>query len=222
MTDVTCNEARELISARLDGETNAADHAAIDHHTAHCMNCHRYEQVAFDLRRALQLRAVEPATDDAPAVDLVGSLRTMSMLRTTLFVIGGTLVILNLSSIVSPGGTTGEHLSRHDGIFGTALGIAMLAVAAKPHRAIGLVPLTSAIAVLMSIAATTDLVNGKANLLSESIHVVEFAGLICLWVISGGPSRLPRHLETITRRMPAFSASAAGPTTTFDGPKGLS
>ena len=223
MTDVTCSLARESISARVDGELASEDATALDEHLSTCADCQAYEQDAFALRRALTMRAV--VAEDQPAqrpgadpvvADMVGSLRTVSILRTVLFVVGGTLVALNLSSIVAPDGTTAAHLSRHDGIFGTALGIGMLAVAAKPHRAIGLVPLTSAIAVLMTVAATADLLNGNANLLSEAIHAVEFAGLICLWVISGGPSRLPRHVEAISRHLP-FLIPARAPS--FDGPK---
>lgn len=220
MTDVTCSQARETISARIDGEIEAVDHAALDHHLQTCADCRAYEEDAFALRRALRMQVVTPETSDEPVVDMVGSLRTVSILRGVLFVVGGTLVLLNLSSIVSPEGTTAAHLSRHDGIFGTALGIGMLAVAAKPYRAIGLVPLTSAIAVLMAVAATADLMNGEANLLSEAVHVVEFVGLICLWVISGGPTRLPRHLETATRKLSVlFNSSTSA---TLDGPERLS
>ena len=223
MTDVTCNLARESISARVDGELASEDATALDEHLSTCADCQAYEQDAFALRRALTMRAVAdaqstqtPAIENPAVAAMVGSLRTVSILRTVLFVIGGTLVVLNLSSIIAPDGTTAAHLSRHDGIFGTALGIGMLAVAAKPHRAIGLVPLTSAIAVLMTVAATADLLNGNANLLSEAIHVVELAGLVCLWVISGGPSRLPQHVEAISRRLP-FLIPARTPS--FDGPK---
>ena len=203
MTDVTCEQSRELISARIDGELNSTDDVRLDSHLETCASCVAYQDDAFAFRRSLRMRAVEPApAATEPAVDLVGSMKAVSVLRWALFVIGGTLVVLNMSSIVSPDGGAAAHLSRHDGIFGTALGIGMLAVAAKPHRAIGMVPLTSTIAILMAVAAGADLINGQANVLSEAVHVVEFAGLICLWVISGGPSRLPRYAAMVSQRLP--------------------
>lgn len=210
MTDVTCDQARDLISARIDGELDPDDNPLVDAHTQTCASCTAYQDDAFALRRALRMRAVDPAaTDTEPAVDLVGSMTGVSVLRWALFVIGGTLVVLNMASIVSPDGGAAAHLNRHDGIFGTALGIGMLAVAAKPYRAIGLIPLTSTIAALMAIAAAADLLNGQANLLSEAVHVVEFGGLVCLWIISGGPSRLPKHLDAVTRHVPRRPSSSA-------------
>ncbi len=193
MTDLTCESGRELISAGIDGELHTEDERKLDAHLQGCTSCCAYQDDAFALRRALRLGVVdnhEAATTD---VDLVGSLRDVSILRYVLFVVGATLAILNASSIVSPGGSASAHLARHDGVFGTALGVAMVAVAAKPHRAIGLVPLTSTIILLMAIAATADLASGNTNPLGEAVHIIEFAGLMCLWLISGGPSRLPAH-----------------------------
>ena len=208
MTDVTCEKARDFISARIDGELDADSGAVLDAHSRTCSSCTAYEDGAFALRRSLRMRAVEPdSATTEPAVDLVGSMTGVSILRWALFVIGGTLVVLNFPSIVSPDAGTAAHLSRHDGVFGTALGIGMLAVAAKPHRAIGLVPLTSAIALLMAIAGVADLVNGQANLLAEAVHVVEFGGLLCLWVISGGPSRFRKHLNTATTHLPQLPSA---------------
>ncbi len=196
-----------MISARIDGELESTNDARLDTHTQGCPACASYQDDAFSLRRSLRMRAVEPKPETELVVDLVGSMKGLSILRIALFVIGGTLVALNVASILSPDGGAASHLSRHDGIFGTALGIGMLAVAGKPHRAIGLVPLTSTIAVLMAIAAAADLLNGQANLLSEAEHVVEFGGLVCLWAISGGPSRIPLHVKAVTRRLPARQSS---------------
>jgi len=209
---MTCEHSRELISARIDDEHSPADTTELDTHVGACASCTAYQNEAFALRRALRMRAVEPLSSSAragsePTVDVVGYLKTVSAMRWVLFVIGGTLVILNLVSIVSPDAGASAHLTRHNGIFGTALGIGMLAVAAKPHRAMGLLPLTSTIAVLMAVAAGADLVSGQVNLLSEAVHVVEFAGLICLWVISGGPSRLPKYVAHITVRLPQLPSA---------------
>lgn len=201
---MTCNFSRELISARIDGEIGQADEAHLDAHLQDCAACGVYQQDAFALRRSLRMRAVEPLSASTPdpgqQVGLVDSLRGVAALRGALFVIGATLVLLNVQAIVATDGTVTAHLNRHDGVFGTALGIGMLVVAARPQRAIGLVPLTSAIAVLMIIVATADLLTGNANLLAEAIHVVEFAGLLCLWFLSGGPTRFSRSIESLTNR----------------------
>ncbi len=203
VTDVTCHPFRELVSARIDGELGNNDEVQLDAHLGTCPSCLAFQDDSYALRRALRMQVVAPQQATPDPATFAGSLQSVSALQWALFVVGGTLVLLNAQAVFVSGGTTAAHLSRHDGVFGTALGIGMLAVAAKPHRAIGLVPLTSAIAVLMAIVATADLVSGDANLLAEAIHIVEFAGLICLWVISGGPSRLPKHLATVSHRLPS-------------------
>lgn len=199
VTDATCDHFRDLISARMDDELDEIGVNTLDSHVRSCASCSHYQDDAYALRRSLQMRAVAPVpADHTPSnaeINLVGSLRGVTMLRWALFVIGATLVVLNVGALVSVDSTASAHLNRHDAVFGTALGIGMLAVAAKPHRAIGLVPLTSAIAVLMGVVAVVDLVAGNANLLAESVHIVEFAGLVCLWVISGGPARFSQLVD---------------------------
>lgn len=207
VTVVTCELAHEYISAAVDGELDDVSEAELSNHLETCPECRDYQDDAFALRRALRMRMVveEPAASSRE-LDIAGSLEGVSLLRWLLFVVGGTLVILNLPAIVSTEGTTTAHLSRHDGVFGCALGVAMLAVAIKPHRAIGLVPLTSTLALLMGIAAIADLAAGNADPLGEAIHVVEFAGLVCLWVISGGPSRWSDRRERLGSALAARRA----------------
>lgn len=208
---MTCDHIRELISASVDGEGDAADMNAIEKHVKTCQPCRAFHDEAWTLRRDLRVRSVAAtrAPIDRPGRDLniIGPLRAVSALRVLLFVIGGTLLILNAQAILSSSSSTAAHVSRHDGVFGTALGFGMLAVAAKPHRAIGLVPLTSALAVLMAIVGTADLASGNATIVAEAIHVVEFGGLVCLWVISGGPARLQRRGQALGHRVAARRAS---------------
>ena len=197
---MTCDHYRELCSAQLDGELSADEAVELDHHLRTCAGCRAYrddlDAVQPDrelAHQAMRLHAAEElASIPEPAVTLAGSLRAVSALRWALFIIGGTLVILNVSNLVLDVDAVDRHLSRHDGVFGTALGIGMLSVAAKPQRAIGLVTLTSTIAVLMGIVAIADVLGGQRTMLAEAIHLLEFGGLVCLWVISGGVTRARR------------------------------
>lgn len=215
MNTVTCNQNRELISSAIDGELGTDDQLALDAHLASCASCTGYQAEAWKLHRTMRMRAVAPANESAAArtpapvkVAIAGDLQALMLMRWALFVIGGTLVVLNAQAVLGGGADAAAHLSRHDGVFGTALGIGMIAVAAKPHRAIGLVPLTSTIAVLMTIAAIADLASGEASMLAEAIHVVEFAGLLCLWVISGGPARMHGRFESLAHRFNTQGAAS--------------
>ena len=197
---MTCDNYRELLSAELDGELTAAELVDLEQHVAGCAGCsgYRAELAAAQPRRELAQQAMrlhaadELASIPEPKATLAGSLRAVSALRWALFIIGGTLVVLNVSNLIFDVDSVDRHLSRHDGVFGTALGIGMLSVAAKPQRAIGLVSLTSTIAVLMGIVAIADVIGGQRTMLAEAIHLLEFGGLICLWVISGGVTRARR------------------------------
>ena len=195
---VTCNHFRELVSARIDDEISDGDREWLDDHLAGCSGCATYQEQAWALRRSMRLSSVD-ADDSAPRIDLaqMPSIRTASALQWALFVIGGTLVALSARAVIIAEGSADSHLGRHNGVFGTALGVAMLAVALKPQRAIGLVPLTSTVAVLMAIVAAADLVAARATVMSEAIHVVQFGGLVCLWVISGGPTRMHRRRDAL-------------------------
>lgn len=196
---VTCNQFRELVSARIDDELLPAEDSELDAHLAHCSSCHAYQEDTFALRRSMRIAATPVEHPEPPKIKALPSIATASALQWALFVIGGTLVALNAQAVLFAESGAETHIGRHDGVFGTALGVAMLAVAIKPQRAIGLVPLTSAITVLMAAVALSDLIASRASVWTEALHLVEFGGLVCLWVISGGPSRLQRRTDLLHR-----------------------
>ena len=189
-----------MISERIDGELAETSNQRLDAHLDTCQACASYNDDAWSLRRALRVTPITEPSASTPT-ELVGSPGAASPLRWVLGVIGATLVILNAPAMFGASESLEPHITRHDAIFGIALGIGMLIVAARPHRAIGLVPLTSTIALLMIVSAIVDLASDQASMLGEAIHVVEFAGLACLWFISGGPSRLNDRVEAATQRL---------------------
>jgi anti-sigma factor RsiW len=67
---LSCAEAQEAISARLDGERLPCSELSLDAHKAACGPCARYGTEAVALGHRLGLRAAKPAPDDLVA-DLV-------------------------------------------------------------------------------------------------------------------------------------------------------
>lgn len=202
---MTCDQFRELISADLDGELGVDDTAALDDHLAECATCVAYQDQARSLRRSVRLDLAHQLGTLPPVdVTVAGRLTGVSALRYALFVIGGTLIALNVGNLLGTGGLE-DHVARHDGVFGAALGVGMISVAWRPHRAIGLVPVTSAVAMLMAMVAIRDLVGDNASMLAEAVHLIEFAGLACLWIISGGVARAQDRISTLlaTRGRPS-------------------
>ncbi|HJR44499.1 MAG TPA: zf-HC2 domain-containing protein [Actinomycetota bacterium] len=67
-SESVCSEFRADLSARLDGELDAARSIAVEEHLATCASCRRFEAAQHELRRTLRLVPAEPTPDVAPAV----------------------------------------------------------------------------------------------------------------------------------------------------------
>jgi len=59
-TSVACDVIRRELSARLDGETTALGHTALDSHLAMCEDCAEFLVQATDLSRRMVLRSSRP------------------------------------------------------------------------------------------------------------------------------------------------------------------
>jgi len=65
---MTCDECRELVSARLDGEPAGALAAAAEKHLSGCAACRGWARDAEVLGRRLRLRPADPVPDLSSAV----------------------------------------------------------------------------------------------------------------------------------------------------------
>jgi predicted anti-sigma-YlaC factor YlaD len=113
---------------------------------------------------------------------------TGQWVRYALGVVAASIVVLNLPLLL--GLTAADHDGRHLGTFGVALGVGLLWAAIRPERAIGLVPLSAALAAATMVGAAVDLGSGRTSAVTESSHVLELVGLGLLWYLSGGVGRL--------------------------------
>lgn len=192
-----------MISAGIDGELNAQQAALLDAHLKSCAECHAQQEMSWDLKRRFSFAAASSemqAQQTAVPTELRSSWlpipatsRLEGFLRWVLFVIGSTLAILNARTLIfAELDPEYAHVIRHDAVWGCALGIAMVVVWLKPHRARGLLPLTAALTVLHLAVTAIDLARRQADAMQESSHLVALVGLVCLWVISGGSSKKQR------------------------------
>lgn len=185
--DMHCEEARILISARMDDQLGPGEDAGLAAHLRQCSVCARWEERARGLRRA-GLRAVE-----SHRVHAIGGLprgfHRHKAVRLMLAWVGVLLVAWNVPEMVSAGTQVSVHLARHQGAFGVGLGLVFLIVAWRPDRAYGVVPFAAIFTVSLSVTALIDVVNGVSTLVRESRHMVELAGLGFLWMLgaSAGP-----------------------------------
>lgn len=204
-----CEHARTLASAEVDGELDASGRRELDDHVATCQECAAWIDRAQDLRRTMLVRPVGDTVDVTEAVLARANVPTVgarNWLRAMLTYLGVALLALNVPLLLTgdEAGAT-EHVGRHLGASGVALAVGFLYVAWRPERAIGLVPLTAALVVGLTISAATDFANG-AGVTAEATHLLEITGLVCLWVISGGHRRLARRARAVrpsSRRLSA-------------------
>jgi len=190
MKTMECADCRVLISARQDGED--VDVGLIDAHLATCADCREWEQRSHRLARAALSVVEEADVPLHPEARPAGSL-VDRWLRIMLAWAGGVLVVWNISGVFNAAADANAvHLARHQSAFAVALGIAFLYVAWRSERAYGLVPFAVTFTLAVGVVAIVDLATGSANASRESLHFLELAGLVMLWILGVrvGPGRV--------------------------------
>ena len=182
-----CERCREAISAEIDGEL--VDVAAVQAHLELCDDCHAWQERSHRLARtglAVVDEGPQIVVDHRPAGFMVNR-----WLRVMLAWTGLVLVIWNLPGVFKAVDGGPIHLARHQSAFAVALGVAFLYVAWRPDRAYGMVPFSVTFTLAVAVVAVVDLVSGSATTTRESLHFLELAGLVMLWILGVrvGPGR---------------------------------
>jgi predicted anti-sigma-YlaC factor YlaD len=200
---MTCDEAAELLSARQDRETTAAEDALLDHHVMDCTGCTLLAVRIDDLSRQLRFRPAAPVPNLVEVITArvrPAVLGRGGWLRPAMAWVSVVLFAQNFNALVG-GRLEGAdgHLARHIGAFGVALAIGFAYVAWKPHRSHGLLPFAAALIGTIAIGAIADIADGGRTVLAESAHLTEIVGLALLWMIAGSPG-WTRSADWVGRR----------------------
>src|SRR5262245_6750533 len=190
---MTCMQIHQAISARLDGEAPGLDESIVYAHLANCPACRTFAQHAESLHRSVRLApapsipdltpgilaaiGVESARDAEPGTDLA--------LRWVLVAIALAQIAVAIPALVF-GSDAGlpVHTARHIGSFDVALGVGFLYAAWKPTRIPGLLPVVFALVVCLVGSSFLDVANGSTRALGEAQHVLDFVGLVVVWLLS--------------------------------------
>jgi predicted anti-sigma-YlaC factor YlaD len=204
-----CEDCRDAISARLDGEdpgVSGADAGAVDRHLEGCAACRTFADRAAHVTRLTRLRPAEDLPDVLPglldALDAGESRaepadpprRTWRALaretvRAALAVLAVGQLALALSGIVAaagagPGHLAGAsiaHFSHESAAWNLALGVAFaFAAAGARRRAAGLVPVIGAFVALLVALSAMDLLAGHVEVGRLAGHLPVVAGLVLL------------------------------------------
>jgi predicted anti-sigma-YlaC factor YlaD len=194
---MTCMQIHQAISARLDGEDPGFDEATVYAHLAGCADCRAFAHDAEALHRSMRLAPAPPIPDLTPSIltaigaqsrdDAAAQVEpdTNVALRWILVAIAVAQIAVAIPALVF-GSDAGlpVHTARHIGSFDVALGVGFLYAAWKPSRIPGLLPLVAALVVCLVGSSFLDVANGSTRALGEAQHVLDFVGLVVVWLLS--------------------------------------
>jgi predicted anti-sigma-YlaC factor YlaD len=191
-----CEHVRDALSARLDGESTAAEDTLADLHVESCPDCARWYEGAARVTRLARMSVV-PAPEDDRLLDAVfaaapgrGWSRIGTVLRILLGLLGfgqfalgvGQIAALGMTQGVgSAGGMTSHHLLHESAAWNVAVGAAYLWIALRRGRPAGVLPILSAFVAVLLLLSVDDLLTGEVVATSLLTHAMVIIGyVVCL------------------------------------------
>ncbi|MBV9593040.1 MAG: hypothetical protein JO147_04490 [Actinobacteria bacterium] len=193
-----CDRFREAASARLDGEPIGMAVSALDHHLATCVQCARWVDEATRLTRAARLGSVDvpdlaDAIVQAMALPAGRVLRRRRLLRWAVTLVG--VVQLGLATPALFGTTIGMTMSVHaaheSAAWNAALGLALIACALQPRRALGVLAVIATFVGVLAILSIRDVASGAVDATRLASHASAVLGLGLVFALSRSEQALP-------------------------------
>ncbi len=189
---MTCDIAREALSARIDGEREPIPAARVDEHLAGCAPCREWHSAAVEqtqlLRRLAgrsQVAVVRPLADE-PARRFRFS--AVSWQRWALGVIG----VVQLAMAVAQGlgahlgvphAAMAGHVLNESTAWSAALGVVMVAAAIRPLVAGGLTWVLGVFTAVLSVYVVADAAAGRVTAERVLTHLPLVAGGLLAWIV---------------------------------------
>lgn len=205
-----CEDFRESLSARLDGEDDPAERPATDAHLASCAGCATWFEAAAQVTR---LARTAPVPDD---IDLTGTILAnipapprprgrfvVPVLRVLLGTLGVAQFLLGAAQISgfaaaahlhSTVGQPAGHLWHESAAWNVAIGAGFAWIAWRRTRPTGIVPTLTAFVAVLTLLTVNDLISGRvdvARVLSHTIIVAGYAIILYLSRRGAAPSEPP-------------------------------
>jgi len=185
-----CEQVREAISARLDGEAEPLPLTVVEEHLAECADCRAWTLDVERLQRAARV-TVAPAMSDetarfvaaaqADTAARAGSRRGLATTRLGLVAVAaGQLVIAAPALLFGHDGWAPEHVAHELGAFSVAFALGLVWAAYRPRLANGMVPIVGIVAGLLVLTAWFDATANNTSITGEWPHLLEVAGFLLL------------------------------------------
>ncbi len=184
-----CEQCRDAVSARLDGEEPGAPDELVDHHLGRCVECRRWSEDLSRLGGALRVAPVEAVPDlTAPILAAAAAERrrtsaTPGPARVALFLVGLAQLALALPGLLGDAEGASVHMAREHGAWELALAVGLLVAAVRPARTTGLVPLLAVLTATLLGSTAIDVVTGHTTVGDEISHLLPLSGLAMLVLV---------------------------------------
>jgi predicted anti-sigma-YlaC factor YlaD len=196
-----CEDCRDAISARMDGEDPGVEPGVVERHLDGCAACRAFSERAAHVTRMARIRPAEEFPDVLPgllaALD-AGESRpaprrtwrsvARDAVRAALAALAVGQLALALSGIIAAtaagtdqlAGASMAHFSHESAAWNLALGVAFGWAATGARRAGGLVPVIGAFVALLVALSTLDVLAGHVTAGRLIGHLPVIAGLALL------------------------------------------
>jgi predicted anti-sigma-YlaC factor YlaD len=164
-----CDRIREAWSALVDGEEPGVPRERVDAHLRTCASCRAFAHGTQHLETEL------PAPDPRPFVAIRFGLVAVALAQLVLAVPG---------LIFGTDEGAPIHIAHEVGAWDLALAVGFLFAAARPLRAVGMLPFAGALSVGLLVTAVVDVANGRQPAVFETAHLLELAGTVLLWLLT--------------------------------------
>jgi predicted anti-sigma-YlaC factor YlaD len=192
---MSCEPYREAASARLDGEVPGMPSVVLDEHLARCQECSAWLDAATRAGRLLRVSGATPP-DLTESILRDAGLPAARLLRRRRVLQLGLVLLAALQWALAVPGAWGEnigmgaamhmgaHQAHESAAWNVAVGAALLAVALRPARASGTVPILLAFVAVLSVLSVPDLMAGAVTGARLGSHAGVVLGLVLVAVLA--------------------------------------
>lgn len=194
---MNCETCRLALSARLDGEEDQAQRAAVDDHLDSCGQCRRWLDDAAAVTRLARTAMAVPASPgvSVAVLDAAPTPWRSRMARALRWILGGLGVgqfLLGVAQIAALAGTThthtgqvasAGHLWHESAAWNLAIGAGFVWIAARRGRPSGIAPTLTVFVVVLTVLSVGDLLAGRVEagwLLSHGALLAGYAIIVLL------------------------------------------
>jgi predicted anti-sigma-YlaC factor YlaD len=196
-----CDQVRDVLSARLDGEEMPGEGIPAEAHLTGCVDCRQWYDAAALLTRMVRTSVaaapIEPADDQLLDVVIaaapgIGWSRAGRLLRIALGLLGFGQFVLGIAQIASigmaggvgsAGGMTSDHLLHESAAWNVAIGAGYLWIAIRRARPADVLPILTAFVAVLALLSISDLLNGEVVATTLLTHVLVGLGYVILLVL---------------------------------------